>query len=279
MKVTVKTQLRWEDITYILRDYLLSTSIPFIFRKLFDNRDSFKNESWNALKDGEPKDNECFGPIWEYVLKNTMIMAFRDRLLGSQTDLDNYVNRSEKYAVLFNDIIGGQDCSTDLPGIIKRFYEMTDDYLRRNFAGCTTKYEGLTTKKLLSACREAYHSRSMYSNKEGVSKLDYFYIDFEGQTYSSAMLKQFDEMSEKTLEELKNQPFLILEEMLLTLFMYVYMVEFIIYRPFLKNDYRHDFSRLRNFTFFESVTKTDFEPLYNDEKQRKKDNKDRMSRK
>ena len=161
MRHAVKTQMFWEETKHTLRDYLMTTSIPIIFEKLLEEPDIFENKNWENFMRPNPAPNRpapityertsLHDFVWEFIFKDRLFAVFYDRLLGSQTEPERYVQRSESYAALFNDMIGGSNCSNDLYSIIERFFGMVKDYLCRNLPGHESDYTCLTTQKVLSA--------------------------------------------------------------------------------------------------------------------------------
>lgn len=242
---SVKTQMLWENFIHILRDYLLNTSIPLIFEELLVDPKIFNNKKWTELMDPQPTaDNPEpttytrtweHDSVWEFILKDTLLKVFRDRLLGSQQEFDVYVHRSEKYTELFNDMIGGQDCRTDLMAILRDFLDMVKDYLCRNLPGRKSVYENLTLCDVLDITKKAYQARSLCDNAKK-DQVGTFYIDFWKQTLSSGLLLQFDEMAKDLEHHPKSKHFLVLVELFQILFIYVYMIDYIKYYPLCKDD-------------------------------------------
>lgn len=286
MRHAVKTQMFWEETKHTLRDYLMTTSIPIIFEKLLEEPDIFENENWENFMRPKPAPNRpapimyertsLHDFVWEYILKDRLFAVFYDRLLGSQTEPERYVQRSESYAALFNDIIGGSNCSNDLYGIIERFFGMVKDYLCRNLPGHESDYTCLTTQKVLSACRDAYAARRWDTETEKDEERK-FYINFGQQTFSLSLLFQFDEMALDIRSHPKSRHFMVLAELLQVLFIYVYMVEYIKYYPKCKGDtvQKLTFEERtgRSLCLFTALAAYDYSSLFFKEKAKRDENK------
>lgn len=241
---SVNTQKLWVNIIHFLRDYLLNTSTPLIFEELLRAQNPFENETWCEHMKREPTaDNpeseytrtSLHDYVWEYLLKDTLLRVFRDRLLGSQRNFEVYVQRSVTYTGLFNDMIGGQNCRTDLMAILRDFLDMVKDYLCRNLPGRKSDYGHLTLCEVLNVTKKAYQARRLCDKAEE-DKVRTFYIDFWKQAFSSSLLLQFDEMAKDLEHHPKSKYFLVLAELLQILFIYVYMIDYIKYYPLCKGD-------------------------------------------
>lgn len=286
MRHTVKTQMFWEDTNHILRDYLMNTPVPLIFEELLQDPDVFENQVWTDFMHPAPsprnptprtfEKTSLHDFVWEHIFKDLLLKVFRDRLLGSQEDFESYVRRSENYAALFNDMIGGVNCSNDLSDIICRFYEMMKDYLSRNLPSDGKDFSVLRTKEVLAACRESYRARRWRDDApEEVERT--YYIDFESQTFSSALLVQFEDMAEPLESHPKSHHFMVLAEFLQVMFIYIYMVEFMKYYPKRRGD---DDLRLtpaektgRNLCLFPALATYDYKSLYYKIKAKRDENK------
>ena len=284
MRHTVKTQLFWEDTIHTLRDYLMNTPIPLIFEELLRDPDIFQNKNWDNFmnpkateKNPDPKPftrTTLHDFIWEYILKDELLKVFRDRLFGTQMKPDIYVHRSETYTALFNDMIGGNNCSNDLTDIISRFYAMIKDYLCRHLPGRANDYINLSTREVLTACRNAYNARRR-CNVEENSPDRTFYVHFEQHTFSSALLAQFDEMADDITGHPKSRLFLVVAELLQVLFIYVYMVEYIKYYPKFTDEEMKDMNKkeeyVRQQCLLSAMAFVDYKTLFYKEKKRREE--------
>lgn len=283
---TVETQMLWENVIHTLRDYLLNTSIPLIFQELLRDPDIFGNLKWTQLMNPQPTAanpkpkkytrTALHDFVWEYLLKDTLLKVFRDRLLGSQQDFGVYVRRSEKYTGLFNDMIGGKDCRTDLLAILRDTLDMVKDYLCRNLPGEETDYVHLTLGEVLNVTREAYQSRRL-CNDSGEDRVRLYYIDFREQTFSSSLLLQFDEMAEDLEHHPKSRHFMVLAELLQILFIYVYMIDYIKYYPLCKGDAPRELTRRERdekaLCLLSTLETVDYKSFFFDEKKKRDNNK------
>ena len=245
IRQTVKMKMFWHETTHILRDRLLNTCVPLLFKDVLTDPDRFGNRKYYnfmnpqpTLRNPKPQKYEVTSlhlEVWELLFKDGLVKSFLDRLFGSQLDMDAYVARCERYFAVFNDMIGGDCSDNDLPAIIDGFLYMMKDYLCRQLSECPDDLSHLTLKDLLEYCRETYHARR-YDDSQEADTDRKFYIEFEKQPYGAVLLEQMDVMADTPASHPKCRHFMVLAELIHTLTVYVYMVEYIRYYPLCKGD-------------------------------------------
>ena len=279
MKKTLSPQENWHDLCQLLQNYLLTTSVPLIFGPLLMNPHVLKNESYQQLRqEFERKDQlravrHQLREVWNDLLRQNLTEVFKLRLLGSQTDLDKYRKRSVKYLRVLNDMFGTHDSYNDLSVITESFFHLLKDYLCRNMPYLPTAYQGEEVLHVMRKCREIYSDRryrdrpSEYVHLQPDDEARPFYIPFEEQSYTGKLLKQTDEIAADMKKHPKAQHYLVLSEHIQTLFIYVYMVEFVKNypgmkgKPFEDNDaLRHD----RRYNLFTFLSYVDYIVVYED---------------
>ena len=263
MDMSKSPQENWHQIRHILQKYLLNTSVPLIFKDLISRPYLLKNAGYNQFIT-DRKIDHCVYESWEILLKAALTDIFIHRLLGSQADMHVYWRRSEKYREVFNDIFGVLNMDSDLQTLTKSFFGMLKDYLCRNMNGMPANCETLPVRDVLEQCRKIYHMHSLRNDKEeDINRIHY--IAFEEQTYASSLLTLLDEIAENMEGHPKTRYYLVAAEYIHTLFIYVYMVEFVKLYPSIKglsfkdNDVmRHE----REYNLFKELGKMDFMSVY-----------------
>lgn len=245
MRQDVEMRLFWHETMHILRDRLLNTCVPLLFKDVVADPDCFGNRKYYNFMNPQPTDRNptprkyevtsLHLEVWEHVFKEGLVKAFLDPLFGTQLDMDTYVARCERYYAVFNDMIGGSCSGNDLPAIIDGFLCMMKDYLCRRLSEFPDDLFHLTLKDLLEYCRETYHARR-YDDSQEADKDRKFYIEFENQSYGAVLLEQMDDIAADPDSHPKCRHFLVLAELIHTLAVYVYMVEYIRYYPLCKGD-------------------------------------------
>jgi len=271
----------WHNLCRIMYDYLLSTSVPLIFNpllsdkkrleKLFNQeyygltmlrRDPDKvKEVWDrVLKEGVPEellaDEKEFGPVWDKIretweqfLKEVLVEVFKERLLGSQSDMSAYHKRSDKYLHILNEMFGKGDTEYDLYSITVTYFDMLKDYLCRNMPFLPVDICQRPVDEVMAACQEIYAARRLYHNKtEDVDRE--LYIAFNEMSYSSSLLTMTLEIAKDMKNHPKAQYYLVVSEYIHTLFIYVYMVEYVKFLPFVKGEPFEDTEVLKQDRYF-----------------------------
>lgn len=298
MQISKSPQQSWHIISSILQNYILITSTPLMFRDIFKKTYVFGNESYQTIYDQEkriwdeyissPANRNQQGPshnadvykpnyvlyseVWENLLKAGLVDVFIHRLLGSQVDMESYRARSEKYVKVFDEILGTNDQYNDLDVITRNLLEMLKDYLCRNIVDLEEKGKDMSVAEVLYAARQAYRKRRYPDNVENGSIRKY-YIPFDERTYTFGLLRQMDEIAENMDMPMNTRYFLMIAEYIHTLFVYVYMVEYIKYYPSYKG---FSFKILPEklfigckYNLFTYLKTVDYASAYNQEKARK----------
>lgn len=226
----------WVHSGHILADYLLLPDLMV----LFDNRTVLDPGYWHnykqvkdayyAEKDEKQKEmlkqkrNEIAKEFRQKFAK-LLVEFFQLRLLGSQKDVGAYLNRFDKYLELFFNLVGDGDGKTPMLTLTYQFLDMLRDYLLRNCPGLPAKAQDMNVNGLMQEVRRLY--KLCDTNPR--------YTDLETNSYTAGILSLLDKISRTDTQKPSYSYFLIVSEYLLGLFLYVFMVEHIIYhREFLK---------------------------------------------
>lgn len=289
MEMNKSIQETWHNIRHILQNYILNTSTPLIFRDLLENPDAFENSSFaefaqNAPKPKEVQSNESadssapthegqkkyhyyYINTWEMLLKEGLAEVFMERLLGTQEDMHTYLLHACRYSQVFNDIFGTNTRVNNLHTITIEFFEMLKDYLLRNLEGYLPPHSATTsTGQLLSACRLAYRARRFHY--EGMTEeLHALYVPFDKLTYSFGLIQLMDEIADNP-EHPNCRHFLVTAEYIHTLFIYVYMVEFIKHNPLTRQQTKKDMTgqkkQAQKYNLFTHLSKLNYKYAYNE---------------
>lgn len=289
MQISNSLQQSWYIISSIMENYILNTATPLLFKDLFDNYKVFRNaeckdvflrekESWEAEKNNpnnrrnvSPKFYNLIKEVWEILLKKGLVDVFIHRLLGSQADMDSYLLRSQQYVTTFNEIVGTDDLYNDMSVITQKFLTMLKDYLCRNISELQACDEQLSIAELLKTTRKAYLLRRYENNTETYVERN-FYIPFEERSYAAGLIRQMDEIAINENLPNKCEYFLVAAEYIHTLFIYVYMVEYIKQYPIKKGDkfkpFTPEIKQGIAYNLFTHLKKVNFEAIYEEEKVR-----------
>lgn len=278
----------WNDLCRILNNYLLTTSVPLMFRPFleFDSLKKLYNVSYRNFnemrkekkKTPDAKDNPVNkdlkknknkdkdeskttpNDVWEHLLRNALTDAFKHRLLGTQSDMKSYRQRSEKYLRVWQDILGAGDTDNKLDGITESYFDMLKDYLCRNMPFLPENITERPVTEVMKACQQVYKERRFCHNLEGdVEK--WFYINFEEQSYTTSLLSLTYEIAQNMQGHPKARHFLMVSSYIHTLFIYVYMVEFVKNFPYAKGKWVNKDAALElgmNYNLFKFLAKADF---------------------
>lgn len=239
MSTPISHQENWHDLCSILQKYLLLTSVPFIFRELYNSEEKSRQlcnkeefiallrNSYNEGNDkGNPKySNSTFNETWAILLRQAITDTFMQRLLGSQSDMESYRARSTKYLNTLNNMFGTHDGDEDMTNITISFFELLKDYICRNLPGLYDDIKEQTPDRVMSACRKIYvgHRFRNYQSKD----VNHFYIPFERRAFSSSLLTLIDEITANVENHPLTRHYLVVAEYIHVLFIYVYMIEFV----------------------------------------------------
>ena len=227
----VTPQECWVHSGHILADYLLLPDLTV----LFDNRTVLDPGYWHnykqvrdayyAEKDEKQKEtlkqkrNEIAKEFRQKFAK-LLVEFFQLRLLGSQKDMEAYLNRFDKYLELFFNLVGDGDGKTPMLTLTYQFLDMLRDYLLRNCPGLPVKAQDMNANELMQEVRRLYKLCDRNPR----------YVDLETNSYTAGILNLLDKISRTDTQKLPYSYFLIVSEYLIGLFLYVFMVEHIIYR-------------------------------------------------
>ena len=261
MEMNKSIQETWHNIRHILQNYILNTSIPLIFKDLLERPEVFENTSYVEFVQNAPKPKESNGSsdstqedqtyyyknytnTWLMVLKEGLAEVFMERLLGKQEDMYAYRLNACRYGQVFNDIFGTHTRVNNLHTITVDFFAMLKDYLLRNLEGYLPSHTVITsTGQLLSACRLAYRARRFCY--EGMTEeVHPLYVPFDKLTYSFGLIQLMDEIADNP-DHPNCRHFLVTAEYIHTLFIYVYMVEFIKHTPLTRQQTQEDMTEAK----------------------------------
>lgn len=288
MQISNSLQQSWHVIGSILQNYILNTATPLIFTDLFNNYRVFNNDVCkdvfisertayeaainNNSNPPKPKYINLIKEVWENLLKEGLVNVFIQRLLGTQTDMETYIQRSDKYVQTFNEIIGTDGMYNDMKVIKQKIIDMLKDYLCRNVPELQETGDQLSMVQVLEATRFSYNKRRKRIDKYKNEVDRDFYLPFEEQSYASSLLLQMDEIVKNEILLVKCNHFLVCAEYIHTLFIYVYIVEYIKNYPTCKGDRYQKLSpekeQGKNYNVFTHLKHVDFASAYNLEKAR-----------
>lgn len=287
MEMNKSIQETWHNIRHILQNYILNSSIPLIFKDLLENPDAFENSTFVEFVQNQSKPKEKQGKesnesavpttegqkkyrnhyinTWGMVLKEGLTQVFMERLLGTQEDMYAYRLNACRYSQVFDDIFGTNNRENNLHTITIEFFAMLKDYLLRNLEGYLPPHANIsTTGKLLSACRLAYRARRFYY-EEMTEEVHALYVPFDKLTYSFGLIQLMDEIADNP-EHPNCQYFLVTAEYIHTLFIYVYMVEFIKHNPLTREQTKADMTaakeQAKKYNLFTYLSKLSYKHAY-----------------
>jgi len=298
MSTPISHQENWYDLCGILRKYLLTSSVPFLFRELYNSEEKSrqlcelynneeksrqlcnKEEFITFLKNNYNESNDkgytnysnpTFNETWASLFRQAITDTFMQRLLGSQSDMETYRARSTKYLKTLNNMFGTHNGDEDMSNITISFFELLKDYICRNLPGLFDDVKEQSPDRVMSACRKIYAGhRFRNSNSRDVNP---FYIPFDRRAFSSSLLTLIDEISVDMEKHPLTRHYLVVAEYIHTLFIYVYMIEFVKFYPSDKDKNRlkstvieHD----RNNNLFIWLSQMNFIKVYNEIKNSKK---------
>lgn len=294
MSTPISHQENWHDLCSILQKYLLLTSVPFIFRELYNsekksrqlcNNEKFKallEDSYNEGNDkGNPKySNSTFNETWAILLRQAITDTFMQRLLGSQSDMESYRARSTKYLNTLNNMFGTHDGDDDMTNITMSFFELLKDYICRNMPGLSDDVKEQTPDRVMYACRKIYFGHRFRDDKSENQNRK-FYIAFDERAYSSSLLTLIDEISANVDNHPLTRHYLVVAEYIHVLFIYVYMIEFVKFFPSVKGKPRQKSSAIehdRKNNLFVWLSQMNFIEVY-EEVKKSKEKSSKKSRK
>ena len=261
MEMNKSIQETWHNIRHILQNYILNTSTPLIFKDLLEKPEVFENTSYVEFVQNAPKSKESKGSTdssqedqtyyyknytntWLMALKEGLTEVFIERLLGTQEDMYTYRLNACRYSQVFNDIFGTHTRVNNLHTITVDFFAMLKDYLLRNLEGYLPTHTVITsTGQLLSACRLAYRARR-FCYEEMTEEVHPLYVPFDKLTYSFGLIQLMDEIADHP-DHPNCRYFLVTAEYIHTLFIYVYMVEFIKHNPLTRQQTQADMTEAK----------------------------------
>lgn len=239
MYTATSPQENWNDLCRILKKYLLNTSVPLMTNPIILSAGKFYNNGYyqiiNEYKEKEiPVPYHLTNTAWENLLIEGLTDVFMQRLLGTQADMESYRVRSEKYLRVLNDMFGTHDGDNDLPAIIASFFDLLKDYLCRNMLFLSEEVKSQSVDAVMTASQEIYAARRLRHDKPEDETRRY-YIPFEEQLYTKSLLEQIHEIAKDMKNHPKAQHYLVVAELIHTLFIYVYMVEYVHQWPRVKS--------------------------------------------
>lgn len=231
----------WVHAGHIIAGYLLMPDLPLLFdRKNALNPNNWRNyESKQKLlnqksyeykqKQLKTDDNEItqlraevseIEKSFNELFASLLVEFFQLRLLGSQKDIDAYLNHFDKYLALFLNLIGEGDQKTPMLTLSYQFLDMMKDYILRNCPGLPSTAETMSIHDLLQEVRKLYDSCAKNPR----------YQNFKKNAYTAGILSLMDKISQTKTQKIEYSYFLIVSEYLIGLMIYAFMIEHIIYR-------------------------------------------------
>ena len=221
-------QENWTAISRFIRNYLLSASVPLMFDPIHDSLCRIMKKNYEDLTEKERpnlKSNEARN-VWENLLKELLVDVFVQRLLGSQAKMEALRERSDRCLDYLNDLLGTEDPVRTLPQLVTGYMELLQDYLLRNMSHLPENKQQMSLEELVDASIKIYEERKMPDNMNCQYPRD-FYVPFMEQPYTRHLLLQIYHTIRHPEEYDKCKHFLTLAEYIHTLFMFVYMIEYV----------------------------------------------------
>lgn len=245
MYTATSPQENWNDLGRILKKYLLTASVPLMANSVIQAGGKFSNDKYFQILNEYKEKNDkkipyyLFNTAWGNLMIEGLTDVFMQRLLGTQADMESYRTRSEKYLRVLNDMFGTHDGDNDLTAIIASFFDLLKDYLCRNMLFLPEAVKSQSVDAVMTASEEIYAARRLRHDKSEDETRKY-YIPFEEQPYTKSLLEQIHEIAKDMKSHPKAQHYLVVAELIHTLFIYVYMVEFVHKWPGVKGVYFKD---------------------------------------
>ena len=230
MSIIISPQSNWHQLCHIIKDYLLPTTIPLLFRDLIHKPKHLKtNADYSTFLESHKRDSQVY-EAWQKLLNEGLVDVFIHRLLGSQTDMAGYRERSAKYRMVFNDIFGCMDMNSYQTVVIHSFIDMLKDYLCRNMQGLSAGSCERPAPDVLKESWKIYRAHSLRDDRE-TEEERLFYLSFDKEPYAFGLLTLTEEIAENVDTHPQRQNYLVMAELIHALFIYVYMVEFVKLNP------------------------------------------------
>lgn len=227
----LKLQKSWFQIRHILADYVLSPVLILLFDKIAQSPQVVGHKYYlkilRQIKDAATPQQQGYAKFrkndlekqWNTCFPKLLIEFYYLRLLGTQVDKVSYQTRANKYCIFFLNMIGDGNVLNNPVKIAGDYLSMLQDYLLRNCPGLPPQAIEWPVGELLRKVRTLYLANASVQG----------YLPFEENIYPAGILQLIDEVAESWESNLICRFFLITPEYLYGLFVYVYMVEFIIF--------------------------------------------------
>lgn len=221
------------QMRHMLYDYILPTPLPLIFTVILDYKnkvDEFKYAKKNATNNAEKeKYSKYISSVyseWAKDMSKGLVNFYCARYLGSSSHEKDFTQRLHYVTTLFREIFAYNTTPfNNLRELLGRFFSMLKDYLIRNVPDLENVNEDSNIKEVMTAVRNLYRNCS----KDEVAKVVYVNFNSKRLTYANGLIELMDNISVEYETSDYCKYFHILMECLYTLFIYVYMCEFIIY--------------------------------------------------
>lgn len=227
----LNTSQLWEQLSHMLADYLLNPYIGLLYGKdaiypsLVDHpkykevREKAKRNETEAVNLQKSINYE-----WEQVFPKQLVEFFRLRLLNAAS-----CKERTAYLYLFLDLVGDGKTGRNFEQITADFLEMLREYLSRNCPCLTNEERSLPIAELMQTVRRYYTGESHPDGSDAKWIKWNSHIPFETLPYTIEFINLLDDVADKGKEHPVCHYFLITLEYLSGLFIYVYMVEFLIF--------------------------------------------------
>lgn len=227
----LNTSQSWKQLSHMLADYLLNPYIALLFGSDAKYPSLVGHQQYKKVNE-KAKRNEkvaidyrkSMNYEWRQVFPMRLVEFFRLRLLNATS-----CEMRTAYHDLFLDLVGDGKTKRNFGQITVGFLEMLRDYLSRNCPCLTKEERSLPLAELMQAIHRYYTGESHPDGPDARwTKWD-SHIPFEELPYSNELMHLFNEMAKQREAHPMCHYFFITSEYLSGLFIYVYIVEFLIF--------------------------------------------------
>lgn len=227
----LNTSQSWNHLCHMLADYLLNPYIGLLYGKNANYPSLVGHQLYKEVNE-KVKRNEAaaielqksMNYEWKQIFPKRLVEFFRLRLLDTTSCEVRTI-----YHYLFLDLVGDGKTCRSFEQITVDFMEMLRDYLSRNCPCLTSKERSLPLAELIQTVCKYYTGESHPDGPDAKWTKWNSHILFEELPYSSELMRLFNEMAKQRETHPMCHYFFITSEFLSGLFIYVYMVEFLIF--------------------------------------------------
>lgn len=227
----LNTSQSWGQLSHMLADYLLNPYIALLFGSDAKYPSLVGHQRYKEVNEKAKRNEKAaidyrkrMNHEWRQVFPMLLVEFFRLRLLDTTS-----CEMRTKYHYLFLDLVGDGKTKRNFEEIIIGFLDMLRDYLNRNCPCLTKEERSLPLAELMQAIHRYYTGESHPDGPDAKWTKWNSHILFEKLPYSSELMRLFNEIAKQRETHPMCHYFFITSEFLSGLFIYVYIVEFLIF--------------------------------------------------